>query len=94
MLLAPFVLPTVLWEVTPEMEVVSVDFAKTVIRSQASLSYAEAQIKLDEANMDDVISASIVHLNKCAKILGARRFEAGALSVHLACLCVRLFVRG
>ena len=39
---------SVLWEMSPQAEVVTVRFTRTVIRSQAALSYAEAQARMDD----------------------------------------------
>ncbi|KNC77921.1 exosome complex exonuclease RRP44 [Sphaeroforma arctica JP610] len=70
-----------LWEMTPECEMVDVMFTKSVIRSKASLTYDEAQARVDDKTQQDDLTKSIRQLNKFAKILKARRFEAGALSL-------------
>ena len=49
---------------------------------QASLTYAEAQMKIDDRNMNDDITKNLRGLNKLAKILKAGRIEKGWASVH------------
>jgi exosome complex exonuclease DIS3/RRP44 len=61
--------------------IVSVDFFKSVIRSKASLTYAEAQTLLDSPQPDDVISKSVNDLNRLAKIFRQRRIDTGALTL-------------
>ncbi|KAH6569232.1 hypothetical protein BASA50_002851 [Batrachochytrium salamandrivorans] len=70
-----------LWEMTPSAEVVNVRFAKSVIRSKASLTYDEAQVRLDDPKMTDPVSSGIKLLNKLAKQLRAKRMEGGALTL-------------
>jgi exosome complex exonuclease DIS3/RRP44 len=36
---------SVLWEMTPDAEIVSVDFCKSIMYSVAALSYGEAQVR-------------------------------------------------
>lgn len=79
-----------IWEMDPETaEVVSTRFTKSVIRSRASFTYQQAQDRLDAhqdgpSSLDglsspDPLTRSIHRLNHLAKILRARRIEAGAL---------------
>eukprot|EP00611_Tribonema_gayanum_P002124 TRINITY_DN1155_c0_g3_i2.p1 TRINITY_DN1155_c0_g3~~TRINITY_DN1155_c0_g3_i2.p1 ORF type:complete len:1007 (+),score=329.82 TRINITY_DN1155_c0_g3_i2:263-3283(+) len=72
---------TVLWEITPEGEIVEVDFFKSIIHSIASLTYNEAQMMIDDPNMTDVRATSVRQLNKLAKIFRKRRLDAGALTL-------------
>ncbi|ELW47905.1 Exosome complex exonuclease RRP44 [Tupaia chinensis] len=48
---------------------------------KASLTYAEAQMRIDSATMNDDITISLRGLNKLAKILKKRRIEKGALTL-------------
>ncbi|KAJ3609936.1 hypothetical protein NHX12_022030 [Muraenolepis orangiensis] len=52
-----------------------------VINSKASLTYAEAQLRIDDATMNDDVTSSLRGLNKLAKILKRRRIEKGALTL-------------
>ncbi|CAM9132050.1 unnamed protein product, partial [Heterosigma akashiwo] len=72
---------SVLWEVTPEGDIVDVEFCKSVIHSIAATSYDEAQMMLDDPNRDDIKAQSVRRLNKLAKIFRARRIAAGALTL-------------
>ena len=45
--------------------------------AQASLTYAEAQLRIDDTTMNDDITNSLRGLNKLAKILKKRRIEKG-----------------
>lgn len=44
---------------------------------QASLTYAEAQMRIDDTSKNDDITKSLRGLNKLAKILKRRRIEKG-----------------
>lgn len=45
--------------------------------SQASLTYAEAQMRIDDSSMNDEVTKSLRGLNMLAKILKGRRIEKG-----------------
>ena len=64
-----------------EGEIVSRRFCKTVIRSVASLTYAEAQILIDDTHRNDPLSEGLRGLNELAKKLKQRRIDAGALTL-------------
>ncbi|BFZ19682.1 hypothetical protein BsWGS_22722 [Bradybaena similaris] len=81
---------SVLWEITPEAEIVSSEFTKSIIDSKASLTYAEAQMKIDDPNGTDDLTQSLRGLNRLAKILKKKRIDNGALS--LASTEVRFYV--
>ncbi|KAJ3012471.1 exosome catalytic subunit dis3 [Thoreauomyces humboldtii] len=70
-----------IWEMRPDATVVDVKFMKSVIRSKASLTYDEAQARLDDATLHDPVSTGIKLLNGLAKKLRALRLEAGALTL-------------
>ena len=72
---------SVQWEMTPEAEVVNVDFFKALIKSRAALSYGEAQARMDDKNMQDDLTLSLRRLNALAKLLRRKRIEAGALTL-------------
>lgn len=59
-------------------EITKTNFTKSIIKSKAALTYAEAQLKIDSSEVDE-ISQSLRRLNKLAKILKAKRIEKGAL---------------
>ncbi|OPL33363.1 exosome rrp44-like complex exonuclease, partial [Mytilus galloprovincialis] len=68
---------SVLWEMTKEAEIVKTDFTKSIILSKASLTYAEAQMRIDDPAMTDNTTKSLRWLNKLAKILKQRRIDNG-----------------
>ncbi|CAM9455731.1 unnamed protein product [Pylaiella littoralis] len=72
---------SVIWEMTPAGEIVDVDFCKSIIHSVAGLTYNEAQLMLDDPNVQDVKAESVRRLNMLAKIFRKRRMDAGALTL-------------
>ncbi|KAH0624466.1 hypothetical protein JD844_031929 [Phrynosoma platyrhinos] len=70
-----------IWELTHNAEILRTRFTKSVINSKASLTYAEAQMRIDSASMNDDITHSLRGLNKLAKILKKRRIDNGALTL-------------
>ncbi|XP_063160603.1 exosome complex exonuclease RRP44 [Candoia aspera] len=70
-----------IWEMNQNAEVLGTRFTKSVINSKASLTYAEAQMKIDSAALNDDITTSLRGLNGLAKILKKRRRENGALTL-------------
>ncbi|XP_030635923.1 exosome complex exonuclease RRP44 [Chanos chanos] len=70
-----------IWEMNQNAEIISTRFTKSVINSKASLTYAEAQMRIDDTSMNDDITKSLRGLNKLAKILKGRRIEKGALTL-------------
>ena len=65
----------------PKMYMPSCRFTKSVIKSRAALTYAEAQTRIDDERLTDDVSAGLRELNRIAKILRRRRAERGALSL-------------
>ncbi|KAJ2124004.1 exosome catalytic subunit dis3 [Coemansia sp. RSA 720] len=70
-----------MWELDADANIVSAQFHKSVIHSKASLTYDEAQSRIDDPKQQDTITTSIRDLNMLAKKLRARRMEAGALTL-------------
>ncbi|KAG8517535.1 Exosome complex exonuclease RRP44, partial [Galemys pyrenaicus] len=70
-----------IWEMNQNAEILKTRFTKSVINSKASLTYAEAQMRIDSSTMNDDITTSLRGLNKLAKILKKRRIEKGALTL-------------
>eukprot|EP00038_Savillea_parva_P009841 m.186189 g.186189 ORF g.186189 m.186189 type:complete len:1044 (+) comp16690_c0_seq1:60-3191(+) len=67
------------WEMTPNAEIVSVEFFKSVIKSKSAMMYSEAQMRIDDASDNSELTNGLRILNKLAKKLKQRRIEAGAL---------------
>lgn len=72
---------SVLWEMTHQAEILNTRFMKSVIRSKASLTYAEAQMRIDDPKQNNDIAKSLRGLNKLAKLLKQKRIEKGALTL-------------
>uniref|UniRef100_A0AAY4E7M2 Protein DIS3 homolog n=1 Tax=Denticeps clupeoides TaxID=299321 RepID=A0AAY4E7M2_9TELE len=70
-----------IWEMNYSAEIIKTHFTKSVIKSKASLTYAEAQLRIDDTSLNDDITQSLRGLNRLAKILKAKRVEKGALSL-------------
>ncbi|XP_047207100.1 exosome complex exonuclease RRP44 [Girardinichthys multiradiatus] len=70
-----------IWEMNRKAEILKTRFTKSVINSKASLTYAEAQMRIDDANKNDDVTKSLRGLNKLAKILKRKRIENGALTL-------------
>eukprot|EP00921_Rhytidocystis_pertsovi_P014655 GHVQ01023629.1.p1 GENE.GHVQ01023629.1~~GHVQ01023629.1.p1 ORF type:complete len:708 (+),score=95.68 GHVQ01023629.1:517-2640(+) len=75
---------SVLWEMTPNAEVVSKSFHKTVIKSSAALTYAEAQMRIDNQQDKSPLTESIRTLGELAKKLRSARLDRGALELASA----------
>ncbi|THH07194.1 hypothetical protein EW145_g3547 [Phellinidium pouzarii] len=72
---------SVIWELSPEAEIVNVRFMKSVIASKAAFTYEEAQVRKDDPHQQDELTQSIRLLNSLARKLKAGRMEAGALNL-------------
>ncbi|XP_033863792.3 exosome complex exonuclease RRP44 [Acipenser ruthenus] len=70
-----------IWEMNHDAEIINTKFTKSVINSKASLTYAEAQMRIDDTSMNDEITRSLRGLNRLAKILKKKRIEMGALTL-------------
>ena len=69
------------WEMTRDAEVISTKFTKSIIRSRAALTYAEAQMRIDDPTMVDPVTTSLRFLNNLAKTLKKTRISNGALTL-------------
>ncbi|KAL7508208.1 hypothetical protein ACHAXN_005291 [Cyclotella atomus] len=75
---------SVLWEVTPEADIVHVEFKKTVIHSIAALTYQQAQSLIDKPDKDcknDIQAGAVKRLASLARKFRSRRINAGALTL-------------
>lgn len=72
---------SVLWEMTPDAEIVSSDFTKSVIRSREAFSYEQAQLRIDDPSQKDELTESMRNLLHFSKILRQKRYDAGALNL-------------
>jgi exosome complex exonuclease DIS3/RRP44 len=73
---------SVLWEVTPDAEIIDVDFKKSVIHSIAALTYQQAQSFIDQPDdKDDIQAGAVKRLASLARKFRKRRIDAGALTL-------------
>ena len=67
------------WEMTPDANVVSTKFHKSIIKSRAAMTYEEAQNRIDDEKDESSITKSLRTLLKFSRILKQRRVENGSL---------------
>ncbi|OJJ49369.1 hypothetical protein ASPZODRAFT_60114 [Penicilliopsis zonata CBS 506.65] len=72
---------SVIWEVTPNAEIVSADFTKSVIFSREAFSYEQAQKRIDDPSQKDELTQSMRTLLHLSKVLRQKRMDAGALNL-------------
>lgn len=70
---------SVIWNLDDAANILSTKFAKSVIRSSASLSYKEAQSRIDSGPSDDALTSNLRVLDALARRLRERRAKRGAL---------------
>ncbi|KAF3440890.1 hypothetical protein FNV43_RR19176 [Rhamnella rubrinervis] len=75
---------SVIWEMTPEAEIISTRYTKSIIRSCAAMSYIEAQAKMDDSRLMDPLTTDLRNMNTLAKIMRSRRINRGALTLASA----------
>ncbi|RFU36020.1 Acting on ester bonds protein, partial [Scytalidium lignicola] len=72
---------SVLWEITPDADIVNSTFTKSVIKSKEAFSYEKAQIRVDDASQQDELTLGMRTLLMLSKKLNKKRMDAGALSL-------------
>lgn len=72
---------SVIWEVTPDAEIVSSYFTKSVIRSREAFSYEQAQLRIDDKSQKDDLTQGVRVLLMLSKKLRQKRMDAGALNL-------------
>ncbi|KAL3845034.1 hypothetical protein ACJIZ3_002437 [Penstemon smallii] len=75
---------SVIWEMTPEAEIISTRYTKAIIKSCAALSYVEAQARMDDSRLMDPLTTDLRNLNTLAKIMRQKRIDRGALTLASA----------
>ncbi|XP_058764540.1 exosome complex exonuclease RRP44 homolog A-like [Vicia villosa] len=75
---------SVIWEMTPEADIISTRYTKSVIKSTAALSYVEAQARMDDSRLMDPVTTDLRNMNSLAKKMRLRRIERGALTLASA----------
>ncbi|KAI9814493.1 MAG: exosome catalytic subunit dis3 [Thelocarpon impressellum] len=72
---------SVIWEMTPDAEVVRSEFTKSVIRSREAFSYEQAQLRIDDEAHKDELTQGMRTLLMLSRKLRRRRMDAGALNL-------------
>ncbi|XP_057422449.1 exosome complex exonuclease RRP44 homolog A isoform X2 [Lotus japonicus] len=75
---------SVIWEMTPEADIISSRYTKSVIKSCAALSYVEAQARMDDSRLMDPVTTDLRNMNSLAKKMRLRRIDNGALTLASA----------
>ncbi|EPS71662.1 hypothetical protein M569_03096, partial [Genlisea aurea] len=75
---------SVIWEMTPNAEIISTKYTKAIIKSCAALSYVEAQARMDDSRLMDPVTTDLRNLNALAKVMRQKRVERGALTLASA----------
>ncbi|KAK5204607.1 exosome catalytic subunit dis3 [Exophiala xenobiotica] len=70
-----------LWEITPDAEVVSSSFTKSVILSKEGFSYEQAQKRIDDESATDELTQGMRALLALSQKLRQKRMDAGALNL-------------
>jgi exosome complex exonuclease DIS3/RRP44 len=72
---------SVIWEMTADGVIVNTSFHKAIINSRASLTYAAAQARIEDAKDKSDLTESIRRLNLLAKKIRQARMDRGALEL-------------
>ncbi len=73
---------SVLWEVSPDGNIIQVDFQKSIIHSIAALTYQQAQSFIDQPDdPTDIQACAVKRLAVLARKFRQRRIDAGALTL-------------
>ena len=56
----------VIWEMTPEADIISTRYVKSVIKSATTLSYVEAQARMDDSRLMDPVTTDLRNMNSLA----------------------------
>lgn len=70
-----------MWEITPDAEILSASFTKSVIRSREAFSYEQAQLRIDDVAQKDALTVGMRTLLALSKKLRQKRMDAGALNL-------------
>ncbi|WBW71574.1 exosome 3'-5' exoribonuclease subunit Dis3 [Schizosaccharomyces osmophilus] len=70
-----------LWEMDEDANIVNTSFTKSVIASKEAFSYADAQARIDDKNMQDPLTNGMRILLKLSKKLKQKRMDDGALNL-------------
>ncbi|KAL9104120.1 MAG: hypothetical protein Q9163_000922 [Psora crenata] len=72
---------SVIWEITPNAQIINSVFTKSVIRSREAFSYEQAQSRIDDNSQQDDLTRGMRILLALSRRLKAARMSAGALNL-------------
>lgn len=72
---------SVIWELDEDANIVNIDYMKSIIKSREAFSYEQAQMRIDDASLNDELTQSMRVLLKLSKKLKQKRMDAGALNL-------------
>ncbi|KAF1816985.1 RNB-domain-containing protein [Eremomyces bilateralis CBS 781.70] len=72
---------SVVWELTPDAQIVGTNFTKSVIRSREAFSYERAQLRIDDEGQQDELTQGMRSLLMLSKKLKQQRMDNGALNL-------------
>jgi exosome complex exonuclease DIS3/RRP44 len=72
---------SVIWEITPDANIVKSEFTKSVIKSREAFSYEQAQLRVDDRSQKDELTNAMRTLMMLSKKFRQKRMDAGALSL-------------
>lgn len=70
-----------IWELSPNADIIKVEFTKSVIKSREAFSYEQAQIRIDDLSQKDELTTGMRALLMLSRTLKQKRMDAGALSL-------------
>ncbi|KAL8835575.1 MAG: hypothetical protein Q9170_003259 [Blastenia crenularia] len=72
---------SIIWEISPDADIVNSRFTKSVIRSREAFSYGQAQLRIDDEAQTDELTQGMRALLMLSKKLRKKRMDAGALNL-------------
>lgn len=66
-----------IWELDHDANIIGIQFFKSIILSRAAMTYEEAQLRIDDPNMNDSVTKALRLLNHLAKKLKKTRIDNG-----------------
>ncbi|MFH4974380.1 hypothetical protein AB6A40_001089 [Gnathostoma spinigerum] len=72
---------SVLWVLSKNADIIDVKFTKSLINSSASLTYEDAQKRIDDPSLGDPVTVGLRELLALSKKLKAKRHASGALTL-------------
>ncbi|CCJ29669.1 unnamed protein product [Pneumocystis jirovecii] len=72
---------SIIFEITPEIEIIKTEFMKSIIKSRSAFTYENAQLQIDNKFQNDELTSSMRILLMLSKKLRQKRYDNGALNL-------------